>query len=104
MLTGGVAPCLPSWPITKIKLQGKYAGFDTDDCIVFAQDTQTRRECKLLAQIKHAVGITEGDRIFSETILSEWKDFNNPNKFYFTWRKDTVHAHIMIIDKHTLKD
>ncbi|MBF8275273.1 MAG: hypothetical protein HW390_346 [Candidatus Brocadiaceae bacterium] len=81
MLTGGVAPCLPSWPIIKIKLQGKYAGFDTDDCIVFAQDTQTRRECKLLAQIKHAVSITEGDRRFSETILLAWKDFNNPNIF-----------------------
>lgn len=81
MLTGGVAPCLPSWPIIKIKLQGKYAGFDTDDCVVFAQDSQTRRECKLLAQIKHAVSITERDQIFSEVILSAWKDFNNPNIF-----------------------
>lgn len=81
MLTGGVAPCLPSWPIIKINLQGKYAGFDTDDCVVFAQDSQTRRECKLLAQIKHAVSITERDQIFSEVILSAWKDFNNPNIF-----------------------
>lgn len=81
MLTDGVAPCLPSWPIIKIKLQVKYAGFNTDDCIVFVQDSQTRRECKLLAQIKHAVSITERDQIFSEVILSAWKDFNNPNKF-----------------------
>lgn len=34
MLTGRVSPCLPSWPITRIKLQGAYAGFDTDGFIV----------------------------------------------------------------------
>src|SRR3972149_5244280 len=37
MLTGGFAQCLPCWPIKKIKLQGKYAGYDTDDLIVFVE-------------------------------------------------------------------
>ncbi len=81
MLTGGVAPCLPSWPIIKIKLQGKYAGFDTDDCIVFVKDANTKRECKLLAQIKHSVSITESNPVFSEVLLAAWKDYNNPNIF-----------------------
>ena len=75
MLTGGVAPCLPSWPITKIRLQGKYAGFDTEDCIAYVQDIQTRKECRLLAQIKHAISITDGDMKFSKTILLAWNDF-----------------------------
>lgn len=34
MLTGRIAPCLPAWPIVKIKLQGKYAGFSTGNCII----------------------------------------------------------------------
>ena len=38
MLTGGHAPCLPCWPITEIKLQGKIDGFDTDDLVVFVNN------------------------------------------------------------------
>ena len=81
MLTGRVAPCLPPWPVVKIKLQGKYAGFDTDDFIVFVQEALTRRECKLLAQIKHSVSITEGDQVLSDVILSAWRDFNDSTVF-----------------------
>ena len=46
MLTDGYAPYLPCWPITKIKLQGKFAGYDTDDLIIFTEKTggdQTRK-------------------------------------------------------------
>ncbi|MCL4519485.1 MAG: hypothetical protein M1587_09840, partial [Thaumarchaeota archaeon] len=50
MLTGGVAPCLPPWPISKIRLQGHYAGFQTDDFIVFSTEPVGGREAKLLAQ------------------------------------------------------
>ena len=81
MLTGRVAPCMPSWPITKIKLQGKYAGFNTDDCIVYVQDSKTGKEGKLIAQIKHSVGITEGDQVFAKSILAAWKDFNDASIF-----------------------
>ena len=38
MLTGGFAPCLPCWPISKIKLQGKFDGYDTDDLVVFVEN------------------------------------------------------------------
>jgi len=83
MLSGRLAPCIPPFPITKIKLQGHYAGFHTDDFVVFAKQSETEKEAKLLAQIKHDIGITEKNKIFGEVIQSNWNDFNgesfNPN-------------------------
>ncbi|KKG36017.1 ATP-binding protein [Methanosarcina mazei] len=81
MLTGRIAPCLPPWPIKKIILQGLYAGFETDDFIVIAKDSQTNREAKLLAQIKHTISITKSDETFGEVIKAAWNDFNNPEIF-----------------------
>jgi hypothetical protein len=81
MLTGGYAPCLPSWPIKKIKLQGKFEGYDTDDLIVFVEKEDGNQGRKLLGQIKHSISITEGDRLFSEVIQAAWNDFNNPRLF-----------------------
>jgi hypothetical protein len=77
MLTGRIAPCLPPFPITKIKLQGHYAGFNTDDFIVFSKQPETEKVVKLLAQIKHAISITAGDTTFAEVIQSTWNDFND---------------------------
>jgi hypothetical protein len=81
MLTGGFAPCLPSLPIKKIKLQGRYDGYETDDCIVFLEERTGRDGPKLLAQIKHALSITEGDDTFAEVIAAAWRDFKNPRVF-----------------------
>ena len=81
MLTGRISPCMPPWPITKLKLQGRYAGFNTDDFIVYTKDTQTDREAKLLAQIKHSISITEGNDTFGEVIQATWNDFSNPEIF-----------------------
>ena len=75
MLTGCIAPCLPPYPITKLKLQGHYAGFATDDFIVFTKHIQTAKEAKLLAQIKHDIHITTNDETFAEVIKSAWNDF-----------------------------
>ncbi len=44
MVTGGFAACFPGCPIKKIKLQGKYAGYDTDDLIVFVERPNDRQE------------------------------------------------------------
>ncbi len=88
MLTGRVAPCLPHGLITKIKLQGHYAGFNVDDFIVFTEDFQTGKKAKLLAQIKHAISITESDKIFGEVIRAAWNDFNNPD--IFTQKTDAI--------------
>ncbi len=81
MLTGRVAPCLPSWPIMRLKLQGSYAGFKTDDFVVFIKDPQLQREAKLLAQIKHEVTISEKDETFNKVIAAAWNDFNDPSVF-----------------------
>ena len=81
MLTGGYAPCLPCWPITEIKLQGKVDGFDTDDLIVFVEKIDTRERRKLLGQVKHSISITQGSTVFAEVIQAAWNDFNNPKVF-----------------------
>jgi hypothetical protein len=77
LLTGGPAPCLPFYPIIKIKLQGRYASFNTDDFIAFTEHPENGKGAKLLAQIKHEVGVTEGDSVFAEVIKSAWDDFNS---------------------------
>lgn len=77
MLSGRLAPCLPPFPITKIKLQGRYSGFNTDDFIVFSKQPKTDQEAKLLAQIKHDISITARDAIFAEVIQSTWNDFSD---------------------------
>lgn len=81
MLTGGIIPCIRAWPISKLKLQGKYAGFATDDFIAFTTDPTTNRSAKLLAQIKHSISFTDGNDVFGEVIASAWADFNNSKLF-----------------------
>ncbi|HNJ41769.1 MAG TPA: hypothetical protein PKZ53_14840, partial [Acidobacteriota bacterium] len=81
MLTGGYVPCLPCWPIKEIKLQGKIDGFDTDDLIVFVEKNNSGERRKLLGQVKHTIGITQGNRIFSEVIQAAWSDFTNQQLF-----------------------
>jgi hypothetical protein len=81
MLTGGVIPCPQPWPIKKIKLQGKYEGFDTDDFIAFLESRDGSQKAKLLAQIKHSVSITDGDVTFAGVISAAWADYQNPRVF-----------------------
>ena len=88
MLTGGYAPCLPNWPIKKIKLQGKFAGYNTDDLIVYTENPDGRRKRKILAQIKHTINITENDKVFREVIQAAWNDFNNDE--LFSRNKDVI--------------
>jgi hypothetical protein len=87
MLCGGFAPCLPPWPIKKIKLQGRYAGYDTDDAIVFIKNLKSKEERKLLCQIKHSISITNNKK-FAEVIQEAWNDFNNAK--IFTKGKDLI--------------
>lgn len=81
MLTGGFVPCLPTWPISKIKLQGKYQNFDTDDLIVYAKQPISNNKAKLIAQIKHKVTFTKKNTELSEVIQAAWNDFNNKDIF-----------------------
>lgn len=88
MLTDGFAPCLPTWPITKIKLQGRYLNYETDDLIVYAKNPTNGKEAKLLGQIKHRVSITNSNKEFSDVLQAAWNDFNNPK--IFTEEKDVI--------------
>ena len=81
MLTGGFATCLPTWPIDKIKLQGKYQDFDTDDLIVYTKEPRDGKQAKLLGQIKHTIKLTKSDEEFREVIQAAWNDFNNKDIF-----------------------
>jgi len=88
MLSGGFAPCMPPWPIKKIKLQGKYEDFDVDDAIVFIESPDRKQERKLLCQIKHKISITPKNKIFGDVIQAAWNDFNNAK--LFTIGKDSI--------------
>ena len=88
MLSGGYAPCLPCWPITEVKLQGKIDGFDTDDLVVFVEDPISKERRKLLGQVKHSVAITQSSTPFREFIQAAWNDFNTPR--LFTRDKDVL--------------
>lgn len=81
MLAGGYSPCLSNWQITKIKLQGRHADYETDDLIVFTVEPNGTRTRKLLGQVKHTISITARDATFREVIAGAWKDFNNAKVF-----------------------
>lgn len=79
MLTKGYAPCLPCWPITAVKLQGKIDGYDTDDLIVYVEKDNKKR--KMLGQVKSSISINNSDKDFSNVIQAAWSDFNKPELF-----------------------
>ena len=88
MLSGGYAPCLPSWPIVEIKLQGAVAGYGTDDLIVFVENPANNERRRLLGQVKNSIAITTKSKLFAEVIQAAWKDFNNAD--VFTKGKDVI--------------
>lgn len=81
MLAGGFAPGLPCYPIRKIKLQGKFAGFSADDMIIWVESQNEQQSSKMLAQIKHSISITEGSKLFGEVIKAAWDDFTDSAAF-----------------------
>ena len=88
MLTGGHAPCLPNWPIKRIKLQGKNDGFEMDDAIVFVENPISNEKRKLATQVKHSIRITAKNKLFGEVMQAAWKDFNNTS--LFDRRRDAI--------------
>ena len=80
MLTGGHAPCLPTWPIKEIKLQTKVDGISFDDLMVTVENPDSKKIRKLIAQVKHKISITKGNDLFEEVIQAAWNDFNNGSR------------------------
>ncbi len=81
MMSGCFAPCLPTYPIEKIKLQGKMDGYETDDFIVWVKEPIRNTSFKLLSQVKRTIAVTNSNVAFSDSIIAAWKDFNNSEKF-----------------------
>jgi hypothetical protein len=81
MLTEGVSPCLPHWPIERIQLQGRHRGYQTDDIIVYVKDPESSKNAKLLCQVKHDITFTKSNAELAETLNAAWADFNNPSVF-----------------------
>ncbi|MEZ8450363.1 hypothetical protein AB6C66_05940 [Vibrio splendidus] len=88
MLSGGFAPCLPTWPIVEIKLQGAVSGYCTDDLIVFVENPANNERRRLLGQVKNSIKITANSTLFTEVIQAAWNDFNNAD--VFTKGKDII--------------
>ena len=88
MLSGGYAPCLPSWPIDRVNLQGKIDGFNTDDLIVYVKEPNTGEERKLLCQVKHSMTFTEANDVLEEVMQAAWSDFCNSK--IFNKNKDAI--------------
>jgi hypothetical protein len=88
MLAGSFALCLPCLPIRQIRLQGRQAGFATDDFVAYVADSGRTDERRLLAQIKHGISFTKSNKRFREVISAAWKDFNDPASF--TLAKDAI--------------
>ena len=76
IVTGDSLPFLNSSKPVKMKLQGHYAGYDTDDCIIFGENGE-----KVLCQIKHTITVSEKDPVFLAVITDAWNDYCNPDVF-----------------------
>ncbi len=76
MLSGGLVPHMPPWPISRIKLQGRDEGYETDDVIVWLKDPTTGEERRLICQIKRTIHITKTDKPFKDSLQGMWEDFN----------------------------
>ena len=99
MLLGWKILDLKADRIEKIKLQGRYEGYDTDDCIIFGDNGS-----KMLCQIKHTISITNSDKVFKEVIEAAWVDFNN-NKL-FDINSDCINiivSGLSKVDKESIK-
>ena len=80
MLSGGVSPCLPPWPIDHIKLQARWADFNIDDFIVHAQQPDGN-SAKLLIQVKHSISFTEKDPELPTVLKAALTDYRNEKIF-----------------------
>jgi len=81
MLADGIVPCLHNCRLEKIKVQGAYKDYRTDDMIVFSRNRTSGHQAKLHAQIKRTIDITASDPEFAKVIKAAWDDFNNTEIF-----------------------
>ena len=71
---------MPPWPITKVKFQGRYQGFQTDDIIVFCESSRGEK-AKLLCQCKLDLKFTPSSTMLTKTLKNAWDDYHNTAAF-----------------------
>ncbi|MBX4266207.1 hypothetical protein [Clostridium estertheticum] len=86
MLLGWNIPGMNGGCIDLIKLQGRYEGYDVDDCVLYFENESSKS--KLMCQIKHSLALTENDKTFKDVLTSAWNNYNN--KELFDRRKDCI--------------
>lgn len=83
MVTKGVSPCPPQWPIEKIILQSDI--YNTDDAIVHTRYSDSGPSSRLLVQMKQTIAVRPSDTEFSETITNAWNDYKDRGNFNPDW-------------------
>lgn len=79
MLTGGHVPPFENFPVSKVMLQARHAGFHTDDLVAIAGEGD--RERKLLCQIKRGIRYTASNADCASSLAAAWADFHNDELF-----------------------
>lgn len=67
----------PNCVIERIQLQGRTAGFQTDDCILFLKNTNLSTEHKYLVSVKKTLSFTKSNEDFRDSLAGMWTDFKN---------------------------
>lgn len=79
MLLGWKLPGMYEGYINMIKLQGRFEGYDVDDCIIYFNNEKSKS--KLMCQIKHSLNLTENSETFKDVITAAWNNYNNEELF-----------------------
>lgn len=64
----------------ELHLQAEHLGFNTDDALVIALDTNGRK-VRQLWSVKREVKFTRSDTVFQDVIRDAWADFTNKERF-----------------------
>ena len=86
LLTGGHVPPFENFPVSKVMLQARYAGFQTDDLVAIAGEGD--RERKLLCQVKRGIRYTASNADCASSLAAAWADFHNDE--LFTRNRDAI--------------
>jgi len=81
LLVHGHVPLFENAPIHELHLQAERLGYETDDALVVALDSNGQRRRQLWS-MKHEVKFTKSDAVFQKVIEDAWADFADENRFH----------------------
>jgi len=80
LLVRGYIPLFENLTLRELHLQAERLDYETDDAVLFAQDSAGRQRRQLWS-VKHVVKFTIGDEVFRDVIVDAWADFSDPDRF-----------------------